>query len=145
MAFVEWHLFASPNFLSQINVSISSPSDLIGIKSLGFGWQSTDKEWTLTHRHEPSVKIAYKPNFCSDDMWALKRGAEKGGGITALPHYVCIDEVANGTLIRVLPEWVTASTQLSILTPSRKGMSAVTSALLKHLCETAQSFIGAKN
>ena len=90
MAFVEWHLFASPNFLSQINVSISSPSDLIGIKSLGFGWQSTDKEWTLTHRHEPSVKIAYKPNFCSDDMWALKRGGREGGRyycVTALCMY----------------------------------------------------------
>lgn len=141
MARVEWYLFASPTFLSSINASITTPTDLIGLKAVGFGWQSTENKWVLQHRLEPSIEISYRPHFCSDDIWALKRAAEKDFGVVSLPSYVCKDEVNRGTLVRLLPEWVSDSTQLSLLIPSRKGVSKATKALLNHLCANAQRLV----
>ncbi|WP_417657178.1 LysR substrate-binding domain-containing protein [Pseudidiomarina aestuarii] len=138
MAKVDWYLFASPDFLAKLNVAIASPTDIIGLSALGFGWQSIEKSWSLQHKQEPIVEVAYRPHFCSDDMWTLKRAAERGQGLVSLPAYVCKEEIAKGSLVRVLPEWITASTQLSILQPSRKGVSEATKALSNYLCENAQ-------
>ncbi|WP_218311391.1 LysR substrate-binding domain-containing protein [Alteromonas antoniana] len=137
LAVVEWQLFASPSFLSALNFTIRTPDDLSGLKSLGFGWQSKEKTWTLRHVQGEQTDITYTPGLCSDDMWTLKHASEHGGGIVSLPSYVCKEEVANGSLIRVLPEYTTANAQLSILLPSRTGVSEATRAFSTYLCENA--------
>lgn len=141
MAKVDWCLFASPSFLSNLNKSIVTPPDLIGLKTLGFSWHPAEKTWSLLHENAPRVEITFKPHYCSDDMWTLKRAAERGCGIVSLPSYVCKEEIAKGTLVRVLPEWITASAQLSILLPSRVGMSEATRELSNFLCDNAQKLV----
>ena len=141
MAIVEWHLFASPIFIATLNGSIASPNDLLDLRALSFGWQSTDKHWTLRHQQGEQVEITCKPRLCSDDMWTLKRAAEQGGGIVSLPAYVCKDEVADGTLVRILPNWVTARAQLSILLPSRSGLSESTKTFSDYLCKNAPTLL----
>jgi DNA-binding transcriptional LysR family regulator len=141
MAKVEWHLFASPSFLSNLKNDIKNPSDLTELDALGFGWQSTEKTWNLISENNEQAEITYKPRLCSDDMWTLKRACEKGHGVVSLPSYICKEEVAKKNLIRILPKWITASAQLSILLPSRSGMSQATKALSNYLCDNAQNLV----
>ena len=143
MATVKWHLFGSPSFLSNLNKTISSPTDLIGIKALGLGWQNDKRKWKFIHKEQPSTEIAYQPCISSDDMSTLKYAAKKDQGVVVLPSYVCREEVQQGSLIRLLPDWQLQEGQLSILLPSRKGTSSATKALTNYLCELTQTYIGA--
>jgi DNA-binding transcriptional LysR family regulator len=56
-------------------------------------------------------------------MGTLKSAAMEGLGIVSLPAYLCRGEIANGSLVRVLPNWISDKAQLSLMTPSRKGQS----------------------
>ncbi|NVK56108.1 MAG: LysR family transcriptional regulator [Alteromonadaceae bacterium] len=141
MARVEWQLFASPLFLANLSKDIVTPDDLPGVRALGFGWQSTATTWTLQHQLGEQITVSCQPGLCSDDMWTLKHSCAAGGGIVSLPSYVCREDVANGSLVRVLPEWITANAQLSILLPSRSGVSKATKALANYLCDNAQQLI----
>ena len=68
--------------------------------------------------------------FASDDMSTLKKAAEMSLGLVALPSYVCRSEIEAGTLVRVLPNWTAGRPQISLLTPTRRGMLPAVEAFL---------------
>jgi DNA-binding transcriptional LysR family regulator len=57
-------------------------------------------------------------------MIGLKEAAIAGLG-TALPGYVCREEVRAGSLRRVLPSWLAGHTTITALIPYRQGLPAV--------------------
>ncbi|BBN80328.1 LysR family transcriptional regulator [Pseudoalteromonas sp. A25] len=138
LATVSWHLFASPDYLTKTGTP-QSTYDLFKRQSLKVGWQPSDGHWTLENKEGLKTTVPYNPQLCSDDMGTLKQAAIKGLGIVSLPSYVCRNEINDGTLLRVLPDWISGRAQLSLLTPSRKAQSpsakAVGEFLLKHLKE----------
>ncbi len=50
-------------------------------------------------------------------METMKDAAVAAHGIASLPAYVAQKDVAAGSLVRVLPEWITQKAQISLLTP----------------------------
>ncbi|MEE4279977.1 MAG: LysR substrate-binding domain-containing protein [Halieaceae bacterium] len=62
--------------------------------------------------------------------------------ITGLPAYVCSDELNDGSLVRVLPEWVAGTAQLSLVMPSRRGQSPSVRALADYLLNNLNARIG---
>ncbi|NJO12131.1 MAG: hypothetical protein HC872_00165 [Gammaproteobacteria bacterium] len=60
--------------------------------------------------------------FCSNDWLTLRKMAAHGIGIAALPAHVCRSELASGVLERVLPEWRSDYSTLSMLMPSRGAL-----------------------
>lgn len=120
LANVSWHLFASPDYLARTGTP-NSPYDLFKRQSLKVGWQPVAGHWTLHDKAGLKTTVPFNPQLCSDDMSTLKSAALEGLGIVSLPAYLCREEIANGTLVRVLPDWVSGKAQLSLLTPSRKG------------------------
>ena len=119
---VSWHLFASPSYLARTGTP-NSPYDLFKRQSLKVGWQPASGHWTLQDKEGLKITVPFDPQLCSDDMSTLKSAAIEGLGIVSLPAYLCREEIANGSLVRVLPNWISGEGQLSLLTPSRKGQS----------------------
>ena len=76
----------------------------------------------------------FKPRLCSDDMSTLKTAAAAGLGIVALPGYVCRQELLAGELVNVLPTWLAADAQISLIKPTSRGALPVVRALTEHLC-----------
>lgn len=138
---VSWYLFASPEYLSKTGRP-KSPYDLYKRPSLKVGWQTSTGHWTLENTEGVKTTVPFSPQFCSDDMGTLKYAAERGLGLVSLPAYVCREELAEGTLVRVLPEWITGKAQLSLMMPSRKGQPASVKSLADFLLENFDDRIG---
>ena len=119
---VSWHLYASPSYLARTGTP-TSPYDLFKRQSLKVGWQPVSGHWTLQDMEGLKTTVPFNPQLCSDDMSTLKSAAIDGLGIVSLPAYLCRKEIENGSLARVLPNWISGKAQLSLLTPSRKGQS----------------------
>jgi DNA-binding transcriptional LysR family regulator len=138
---VSWHLFASPEYLARTGTP-ESPYDLLKRQSLKMGWQPASGHWNLESIAGLKTTISFSPQLCSDDMSTLKQAAAKGLGIVSLPAYVCSDELNDGSLVRVLPEWVAGTAQLSLLMPSRRGQSPSVRALADYLLNNLNARIG---
>jgi len=141
LATVSWHLFASPSYLATTG-SPKSPYDLFKRQSLKVGWQPASGHWTLHNNEGLKTSVPFSPQLCSDDMSTLKNAAAEGLGIVSLPAYTCRNEISNGSLIRVLPEWVSGTAQLSLLMPSRKGHSPSVRAFSEYLLNHLNDQIG---
>ena len=141
LATVSWHLFASPEYLARAG-HINTPYDLVKRQSLKVGWQPVTGYWNLLSKEGLKLAIPFSPQLCSDDMGTLKNAAIEGLGIVSLPAYTCKKELAEGVLVRVLPDWISGKAQLHLLTPSRKGQSPAVKALSDYFLNHLEGLIG---
>lgn len=137
LAQVEWCLFASPSFLTK-TTPILEPKDLRGIKALCFGWKNKSWAWSLTRYNGEKADVPLSPQYSSDDMSTLKTACIKSLGMVSLPGYICKQEVADGQLVRVLPEWHSRSAALSIIMSSRAGVPIEVRTFIDFLRENTQ-------
>lgn len=77
--------------------------------------------WTLIGPDDATAQIAPRPRFHADESMVLLAAARAGLGIAALPSKFCADLLAEGTLVRVLPEWSAGSVTTTLLVPHRRG------------------------
>lgn len=142
LASIPWHLYASPAYLAETGAP-DSPYDLFKRKSLKVGWQSVAGYWALRNEAGVEVTVPFSPQLCSDDMGTLKRAAMRGLGVVSLPAYICREELGNGTLVRVLPDWTSGNAQLSLLMPSRRGQSPSVRVFAEYLLAHLEAQISA--
>jgi DNA-binding transcriptional LysR family regulator len=134
LADAPWYLLASPDYLQRFGTP-RLPIDLSGHQTLFVKRDNAPVVWRMRHETgaiEPEV-ITLKPRVHCACMVTLKRGAETGLGIVALPAFTCRAEMRDGRLKRVLPEWVAADSTISVLMPNRRGMSAAARAFFDHI------------
>lgn len=134
VARVPWYLFASPAYLERAGTP-TSPEDLEEHEGLKVGWRKELGEWSLLGEDGARFSGRFRPRLCSDDMGTLKIAAARGMGIVALPGYVCRNEVRAGELVCVLPKWIAADAELSLLKPTSRGALPAVQAFADHLCE----------
>ncbi|MEM1246617.1 MAG: LysR substrate-binding domain-containing protein [Acidobacteriota bacterium] len=127
-----WYLFAGPAYLERSGTP-EEPADLDGHSGLKVGWKPELGRWSLSGPANARATHSFRPRMCSDDMSTLKEAAVAGLGIVALPGYVCRSEISAGELVRVLPEWLAADAQLSVVMPTRRGLLPAVAAFADHL------------
>lgn len=79
--------------------------------------------------------LQYRPRFIADDLLTLKLAVLGGSGMCWLPDYMCEDELREGRLVRLLPEWSTPVGVVHAVFPSRRGMSPAVRSFLDFLGE----------
>jgi len=89
--------------------------------------------WDLTGPGGATAQVAHTPRLVSDDMSTLKNAALAGVGIANLPKVVVKDELADGRLIAVLPEWQPAEGVITAVFPSRRGLMPSVRSLIDFL------------
>lgn len=141
LAVVEWALFASPDH-PIADKSDAKPADLTNHQTLALGWQSPTDSWRLEHLSGAKETIHITPRLKSDDMTTLKQAAGAGLGLVALPAYICREELATGTLVRVLPDWHAGQANLSLVMPRRRGFGAAVTALQEFLQAELAGIVG---
>ncbi len=140
LATVEWHLFCATGYENQ-HGAINNPGDLAGHNTLALGWQSPKGSWSLEKHSGEKVEVAITPRLKSEDMSTLKEAAIQGLGVVALPAYTCRQELNEGQLQRLLSDWHAGVAQLSLLQPSRTGMSPPVEALKRFLLAELADFV----
>jgi DNA-binding transcriptional LysR family regulator len=75
--------------------------------------------WTL-HSGERAEPVKVTGRIAVDDMGAARNAMIMNAGIALLPPFMCAREIRDGSVIRVLPEWVGSTAQLSLIYPSAR-------------------------
>lgn len=127
-------LVASPTFLA-CHGTPASPADLADCPSLALGPPQDEHTWTLFGPGGAQAVLHHRPRLVSSDMPTLCRAALAGVGIVQLPTMMVCDELAAGTLQRLLPDWPPRREIIHVVYPSRRGQLPAVRALIDHLAE----------
>ena len=84
------------------------------------------QEYTLVHH----------PRYVADDLLTLKFAVLAGTGMGWLPDYMCHDEIADGRLVHLLPDWSPPQGVVHAVFPSRRGLSPAVRGFLDFLAES---------
>lgn len=127
-----WRIVASPSLLRERGTP-ALPADLHRFPTVDMQPQQGDHIWELGGREGASARIRNDPRLVTDDMIALRTAALRGIGITQLPSMIICDEVKDGSLVVLLPEWVLKHGVIHAVFPSRRGLLPSVRALIDFL------------
>ncbi|WP_281687965.1 LysR substrate-binding domain-containing protein [Pseudomonas citronellolis] len=126
-------LVATPELLR--GRQLQGPDDLAGLPVLGA--IGNDRKVHL-QLHGPGGEVrelALEARLAAEDFNLRKNVALAGLGITTLPLYYCLEELASGQLVRVLPDWQEPAAFLQAVYPHRRGLLPAVRALIDYLAE----------
>lgn len=131
----EWHLFcASPDYLRRHGTPLTD-QDLERHQCIAYGWMDGRvSPWNFaTGRPGESERRVMSASCVVGDGEGLLMTVLDGYGIAQLPSWLVKQQLAQGTLVEVLPQWASEGQAIHLLwLKSRQGLPKV-SALLEVL------------
>jgi DNA-binding transcriptional LysR family regulator len=112
---------------------ILTPQDLAGLPVLGAIEADRKVHFQLTHTSGERCEVAIEPRLATEDFTLRKGAALAGLGMTMLPMMNVQDELADGSLVRLLPEWSIPSGHLQAAYTQRRGALPAVRAWVEHL------------
>ncbi|MBK5142316.1 LysR family transcriptional regulator [Budviciaceae bacterium BWR-B9] len=110
------HLYASPKYLEKHGAP-SHPQELIQHQCLGFPRNGV---WTLHNfEAEEKVEVNVSGRFMLNNVGMIRRLAAFEQGIVLLPQEVVTEDLAEGHLCRILPQWQGMPVPVYALTETR--------------------------
>ena len=125
-------LVASPSYLTAQGVP-THPSDLRAHRCLSYA-NFGKSVWTL-HRQHDVAEVGVASHLSANEATALLRATLAGGGVALQPTYLANPHLADGSLLRVLPDWTPPDMSIYALYPSRKHLSPAVRNFLDFLAE----------
>ncbi len=126
-------LVAAPRLLSGRDVH--SPDDLLRLPALG----ALENDRRIHHRLVNAAGLrrdmTFEARLGIDNFIVRKTAAIAGLGFTMLPQLDCAEELADGRLVRLLPDWTLPSGHLQAVYTHRRGMLPAVRAWIEHLSE----------
>lgn len=134
LGYAAHYLVASPALLEQHGMP-RLPIDLASWPSLGYGPLMEGHAWTLLGPDDMQIAQHHMPKFIATDMVTLRQAAIAGIGIVQLPAMMVRDQLVDGRLVRLLPDWAPRREIIHAVFPTRRGLLPSVRALLDHLAE----------
>lgn len=132
---LEAAFFASPRYLA-VRKTPKVLADLAGHDGL---WPASSRKKTFAPTNAPP-----KPAVDCDDFGALLELARAGGGVAVLPVYLAARDVAQGALVRVVPDFVLRGAPLYVVTPPERPLPPRVLALRDFLVEHVPSALSTR-
>lgn len=126
--------YASPLYLNE-RAAPRSPADLAEHQVVMLS-QAIGFEHVLTNGRK-RVPFVPQGRVQTNSVGLLRALTLAGTGIASFPHGLVRNDVADGRLIRLLPDWEFNPLPVTLLTTSRKLLPAKVRAFIDHLMETA--------
>ena len=127
-------LVASPELLQ--GRKIQHFSELHEFPSVVLGIQKSQYYWHLKNReHDEMIDIPLQPRIKSNDLAGVYYAVRDGLGIADLPYITVEEDIKQGQLIHVLPEWCSNLGTVQLVYASRKGQRLVMEKLIDYLVE----------
>lgn len=89
--------------------------------------------WDLEGPDGAAHRWRHEPRMTCGDFVALRTAAVKGLGVALLPDHVCAAALAEGTLVRVAPDWQAQAGIVHIVFTTRRGLPPAVRAFIDHL------------
>ena len=127
-------LVVSPKLLK--NQKIEQFTDLHLLPSIVLGTQKPQYQWHLHHlkQHE-DITIPLTPRIKSNDLAGVYYAVKDGLGIADLPYLTVEEDLKNGDLIHLLPEWCSNIGTVQLVYASRKGQRLAMEKLIDTLID----------
>lgn len=126
-------ILATPAFLEQH--PINSLEDLRNAPVLGALEADRLVHLSLINAEGEKRELTLEARLGVDDFVVRKACALAGLGFTVLPMLYCEQELANGTFVRILPQWSLPGGWLQAVYPHRRGVLPAVRAWIDHLAE----------
>jgi DNA-binding transcriptional LysR family regulator len=110
------YLYASPMYL-KINGEPTNPAELTQHECLGFRTLKTGT-WAV-HNAEEKMEVPISGRVQLNSVGLTRKLAAQGMGIVMLPGEIVADDVAQGKLRRILPDWEGPPTPVYAMTETR--------------------------
>lgn len=137
-----WCLLASPALLAGHPMP-AVPADVAQLPTLDWGPPQATHSWRLQGPESASVEIRHTPRLVTDDMLALRLAALAGVGAVALPSMVVEDELKQGRLVMLVPDWRPKGGVIHAVYPSRRGLLPAVRALIDFLALRFEALVEA--
>lgn len=115
------YLVGAPALLDRLGRP-RSPEDLSRFPSLAMTRAGDRHSWILTDQAGASIDVAHQPRLVSDEMVALRQAARAGIGIVHLPSLMVEEDLRDGVLETILPDWTPPRGLVHAVFPSRRGL-----------------------
>ena len=116
---------AAPSYLSARGPP-SAPGDLSAhdciIRELAADGFASGAIWTF-ERSDDVQRIEVHGRLRLSSIVMTHAAALAGGGIAAIPSFVCAEDVEDGRLVRILSDWVVDRKDIRIVYPSNRHLS----------------------
>ena len=89
--------------------------------------------WDFFDSTQQQRSITHSPRMTCADFGALRSAALAGLGVALLPEHFCRNELENGSLVHVFPQWQTEVGIVHIVFTTRRGLPPVVRAFIEHL------------
>jgi DNA-binding transcriptional LysR family regulator len=114
-------LFAAPSYLEAAGVP-ASPSDLAGHMCVRLQSGEPGQTWHLIPTGRPggeARRVGLSGRFAAGSVSMVRALVLRGAGIGAIDRLIARDDIDQGRLVAVLPDWELASAPVHLLTVSR--------------------------
>ena len=101
------------------------------------GSDGRPRAWVFTRGREES-SIALHPRVTVNEALTIHRLVVSGAGLGIVSAYLCAPDIADGRLVRLLPEWSLPPVEVSLVFPSRRELSPAVRALTEFLKEISR-------
>lgn len=108
---------AAPSYLERAP-GIAAPADLARHAILQYGRRVAHARWRF-ERAGDEVTVEVAPRLRVDSAAIVLASCRAGLGVTRLPTFYCARDLADGSLVRVCPDWQIADAPVWSLTASR--------------------------
>tara|TARA_B100000700_G_scaffold175475_1_gene193815 strand:+ start:1301 stop:2206 length:906 start_codon:yes stop_codon:yes gene_type:complete len=115
-------------------------NDLAHWPSLGLGTPQKQFVWSWTDPDGKLTEVPFKPRFITTDMVALRDLALAGVGVVQLPKLVVANQLIEGSLIELFPDWKAPPEIIHVVFPSRRGLLPAVRTLIDFLADRYRSF-----
>ncbi|EGO8361399.1 LysR family transcriptional regulator [Escherichia coli] len=125
-------LAASPDYIRQHGTP-EHPNQLGQFSCLGISYWVHQDRWELMGPNGETFKACIKGRFMSNLGNALRIAAVNGCGIVLQPESILMDDITQGNLVQVLPEWSYKPTPMYLIYPQDSRPSAKLRSVIDHL------------
>lgn len=124
-------LCASPQYLAQHGTP-QHPGELANHAIISYSYRSAKDEWTFTGPQGP-VSVKTKPCIHTNNGDTCRAAALAHQGVILQPTFLVGQDLANGTLVELMPDYRSEELGIYAVYPTRKHVSAKVRALIDFL------------
>ena len=126
-------LVASPALLQ--GRELQRIEDLSALPWIGNSNLAGPPGWTFSHPRCGEVEVKVSPGHESNSATAIRALALAGLGLAVLPEWMVLDDLGNGRLVRVLPEYRLATQPVHVLFPNSAHLPRKSRVFIDFLAE----------
>ncbi len=129
---VHFGLYASPSYLAAAG-KLTAPGDIAAHRCILLEAHARPVRRLKLNNGRSSAPVTMSGPLVSSTLGLVHALAVAGAGIAELPVHMCAQETADGTLVRVLPQWSPSPWDIHYLVPDRKLLPSRTRTFVNEL------------